>query len=136
LLHADTTGLITSDVEIGFNDFKKGAEPMAGNVIEVEEKTFAQEIKTSLPILLDFWAEWCMPCKRVSPIISEIAGALTGKLKVMKVNVDNNQDLAAQYQVMSIPTLIFLRDGQEVERIVGAVPKDSLMSKLSAVFNI
>ena len=99
--------------------------------IEVTDKNFEGEVlKSKLPVLVDFWAEWCGPCKMISPIVEEIAVDLSGKLKVAKVNVDNAQELAAKYHVMSIPTLMLFKDGEPVEQIVGAMGKDALLEKI------
>ncbi|MCK5083821.1 MAG: thioredoxin, partial [Candidatus Omnitrophica bacterium] len=84
------------------------------------------------PVLVDFWAEWCGPCRMVSPIVDELAEDLQDKLKVVKVNVDEAQDLAGNYQVMSIPTLLLFKGGEPVEQIVGAVSKDQLFEKINA----
>ena len=102
------------------------------SVLNVTSKDFDQEVlKSDLPVLVDFWAEWCGPCKMVSPIVDEIAEELQGKLKVVKVNVDDAQDLAGNYQVMSIPTLLVFKGGETVEQIVGAMSKDQLLEKIN-----
>ena len=101
-------------------------------VLEVTDKNFEAEVlKSDLPVLVDFWAEWCGPCKVIGPIVSEIAEELSGKLKVAKVNVDDAQDLAGTYKIMSIPTLLLFKGGEAVEQIVGAVPKDQLLEKIN-----
>ena len=91
----------------------------------------AEVINSSTPVLVDFWAEWCGPCKMIGPIIDQIAVELQGKLKVGKVNVDDAQDLAGQFNVMSIPTLLIFKNGKPVDQIVGAMPKDKLLAKLN-----
>ena len=102
-------------------------------VLNVTGKDFeAQVLKSDLPVLVDFWAEWCGPCRMVGPIVDEIAEELQGKLKVAKVNVDDAQDLASQYQVMSIPTLLLFKGGEPVEQVIGAVAKDQLLEKINA----
>ena len=100
-------------------------------VLEVTDKNFEKEVlKSDLPVLVDFWAEWCGPCKVIGPIVSEIAEELSGKLKVAKVNVDDAQDLAGSFNIMSIPTLVLFKGGEAVEQIVGAVPKDQILAKI------
>jgi thioredoxin 1 len=97
----------------------------------VTEATFDVEVlKSELPVLVDFWAEWCGPCRLVAPIVEELAGDYAGKLKVAKVDVDDNQNLAMRYQIMSIPTLGVFRKGEMVERIVGFMPKAELKRRL------
>lgn len=102
-------------------------------VLNVTGENFEAEVlKSDLPVLVDFWAEWCGPCRMVGPVVDELAGEMEGKLKVVKVNVDQAQDLAGSYQVMSIPTLILFKGGELVEQIVGAVSKDQLSEKINA----
>ena len=104
-----------------------------GAAVMVNESNFdAEVIKSSVPVLVDFWAEWCGPCRIVLPIVEEIAVELQGKVKVCKVNVDQAQELAAKYNVMSIPTLIIFKNGEPVEELVGALPKQALLNKLKA----
>ncbi len=98
----------------------------------VTDGTFQQDVlQSNEPVLVDFWASWCQPCRMVAPVVEEIASENAGKIKVLKLDVDENQNTAMQYNVSSIPTLILFKDGQPVERIVGFNPKDRLMSKLS-----
>ena len=100
---------------------------MAGKALQVSEDTFETEVlKSSLPTLVDFWAPWCGPCKAISPIIEELATEYAGKIKLVKVNVDDNPGVAAQYGIRAIPTLIFFKNGQLVNQITGAVSKASL----------
>ena len=100
--------------------------------VELTDNTFDNEVlKSSLPVLIDFWAIWCGPCRIVSPIVEEIAGEYNGKLKVAKLDVDSNPAKAMQYGIRSIPTLLLFKDGQVVEQIVGAVPKRVIVDKLS-----
>ena len=95
--------------------------------IEITEDNFQEEVLDSdLPALADFWAEWCVPCKMVAPVIEEIAKQYSGKLKVVKINVDKAPELAAQYNVISIPTLIVFHNGEVKEKMVGAGNKESI----------
>ena len=91
----------------------------------------AEVLNSSIPVLVDFWAEWCGPCKMLSPIVDQIAVELDGKLKVAKINVDEVPDLAGEYNVMSIPTLLIFKGGKPIDQIVGAMPKDRLLAKLT-----
>ena len=102
-----------------------------GSPTVVTDETFNEQVlKSSLPTLVDFWAIWCGPCKMVSPLVDEIAHENEGKLRVMKLDVDENEQTAMQYGVMSIPTLILFKDGKPIERIVGYKPKGDLAKKI------
>jgi thioredoxin 1 len=102
-----------------------------GNAVAVTGQNFETEVLQSpLPVLVDFWAAWCGPCRAIAPAIEEIAGEYAGKLKVVKVDTDENQDIAVKFQVMSIPTLMVFKGGKVVERVIGAMPKAVLLNKL------
>jgi thioredoxin 1 len=104
---------------------------MAGNVSEVTDSNFQAEVlESDVPVLVDFWAPWCGPCRMVAPVVEEIAGEQVGKLKVSKLNTDENQQTAIQYNVLSIPTLIVFKNGQEVKRVTGAYPKKRLEAEI------
>ncbi|MBI3326240.1 MAG: thioredoxin [Nitrospinae bacterium] len=97
-----------------------------GKALAVTDSTFAQEVlQSKQPVLVDFWADWCGPCKAIAPVVEELAGAYEGQLKVLKLDVDENPRTASAYRVQSIPTLLVFKDGKPAERIVGAVPKKS-----------
>ena len=103
------------------------------SVTDVSDATFdAEVLKSAQPVLVDFWAPWCGPCKMVSPLVEQLAKDLTGKLKVVKLNTDDNVGVATQYKIMGIPSLLVFKNGQEVERIVGYQPKEALFKKVSA----
>ena len=98
---------------------------------QITDDQFESEvIKSSTPVLVDFWAEWCGPCKAIAPTLEEIAGDYDGRLKVVKVDVDENHQSATQYGIRSIPSLLLFKDGTEVDRIIGALPKQQLMEKI------
>jgi thioredoxin 1 len=104
---------------------------MAGNVSEVTDNNFAAEVlESELPVLVDFWAPWCGPCRMVSPAVEEIAEEKAGEIKVVKLNIDENQETSVAYNVLSIPTLIVFRHGQETRRVIGAYPKKRLVAEL------
>jgi thioredoxin 1 len=104
---------------------------MAGNVSEVTDNNFQAEVlESDIPVLVDFWAPWCGPCRAVAPVVEEIAGEKAGQLKVSKLNTDENQQTAIQYNVLSIPTLIVFKNGQEVKRVTGAYPKKRLEAEI------
>jgi len=99
--------------------------------IEVTDTTFEDVVlKATLPTVVDFWAVWCGPCKMIAPVLEEIAKDYAGKLQVAKLDVDNNNESAIKYGVMSIPTLILFKNGRAAERIVGFMPKEKLLAKL------
>src|SRR3989344_6131014 len=101
--------------------------------MELNEKNFIQEVlKSSQPVLVDFFAEWCGPCKMQAPIIDELAGEYEGKAKIFKLDVDKSQKQAEEYQVMSIPTIALFKGGQEVERLMGLQQKRVLVEKLES----
>src|ERR1700720_1658847 len=96
-------------------------------VDKTTDATFESDvIKASGPVVVDFWAEWCGPCRMIAPALEEIAGSLGGKVKILKLNVDENPQAAAKYGIMSIPTLMIFKDGQPASRQVGAAPKQKL----------
>jgi len=105
---------------------------MAGIINDVTDSTFqAEVIESETPVLVDFWAPWCGPCRVVGPILEEIAKERSEELKVVKLNTDENQQTAVSFQVLSIPTMILFRNGQETKRIIGAYPKKRLEAELA-----
>jgi thioredoxin 1 len=105
---------------------------MGNNTVDVTDATFESDVlKSGKTVVVDFWATWCGPCKMVAPVLDEIAGEYKEKLTVAKLDVDANQVTAQKYQVMSIPTMIVFKDGEQVKQIVGARPKAALLKDLA-----
>lgn len=104
---------------------------MGDAILTVTEANFnADVLQSKTPVLLDFWAQWCAPCRAVAPVLDELAEKYKGKFTVGKVNVDEFPDLAAKFGVLNIPTLVFVKNGEEVDRVVGVQPKSQLDSKI------
>src|SRR5438046_10454053 len=104
---------------------------MSDNVIQVSDQDFEDQVlHTETPVLADFWAQWCVPCDMVSPVVEEIARDNAGRLKAAKLNVDDNPETTRKYGVMSIPTLIVFKDGKEQARVVGARGKDAILREI------
>lgn len=102
--------------------------------VEISDATFDEVvIKSDVPVLVDFWAQWCGPCKMVAPILEEIASEYDGKLKVAKMDVDSNTKIASQFRIMSIPSLLIFKNGELVDQVVGALPKAHLMNYVTKV---
>lgn len=106
---------------------------MAKGILELNEQNFDEEvIKSGAVILVDFWADWCGPCKALGPVLQEIAEEAEGKFKIAKVNIDDNPGLATKWEVMNIPTMILFKAGEEVDRLVGFMPKAKILAKIDS----
>ena len=102
--------------------------------MEFSETNFDQEVtKSSTPVLVDMWAAWCGPCRLLAPVVEEFAGTYQGKMKIGKLNVDDHPQVAARFRIMNIPTLLLFKGGEEVDRIVGVVPKEELERRIERV---
>jgi thioredoxin 1 len=107
---------------------------MMGTVQAVEAARWDQEVlKAKEPVLVDFWAVWCGPCRMLAPTVEEIAGEYAGRLKVLKLNTDENQEIASRYQIMGIPALLFFKGGNVVDKVVGVVPKRQIKERVDAL---
>ena len=105
---------------------------MSATTVTLDDSTFDEHVKAAeVPVLVDFWAEWCGPCKMIAPVLEEIASEQAGKLQIAKLNIDENLDVTRRFGVMSIPTLILFKDGEPKVRLVGAKPKGQLLQELA-----
>lgn len=122
---------------------REGLEPVCGRCKKpllaiqpeiVTDANFAAKVERSpLPVLLDMWAPWCGPCRMIAPVIEQLAGELAGRLKVAKLNTDENPMTGSRFNVRSIPTLLVLKDGKEIDRLVGALPKQEILRRLESI---
>lgn len=104
--------------------------------LNITDDTFEQEVlQSDTPVIVDFWATWCGPCKMIAPILEEIASEYSDKVKVVKLDVDANNKTAGKYNIMSIPSLLFFKSGEMVDQVVGAIPKAQLTARLDKVLN-
>ena len=101
--------------------------------VEITDSNFEELINSGLPVLVDFWAEWCGPCRMVTPIIEELALEYEGKMIIGKLDVDHNPDVCNQYGIRNIPTILFFKNGEIVDKQIGAVPKNALVDKINAL---
>jgi len=107
---------------------------MAEGLIEVSTATWDKEVLgAETLVMIDFWAVWCGPCRMIAPTVEELAKEYSGRVKVAKLNTDENPDIASRYKIMGIPTIMFFKAGQKVDQVVGAVPKPQLKAKLDAL---
>lgn len=106
---------------------------MSTNVISVDASSFKKEVlESTIPVLVDVWAAWCGPCRMIAPVLEQMAGENLGKLKIVKLNSDENMSLSVELGIMSLPTLILFKGGKEATRLMGAMPKPMIMQRLAA----
>ena len=102
--------------------------------IDITDSNFEQEVlQAETPVIVDFWATWCGPCKMIAPILEEVASEYSGKVKIVKLDVDSNNQTAGKYNIMSIPSLLFFKKGEVVDQVVGAIPKSQLTARLDKI---
>src|SRR5579863_8754566 len=112
---------------------ERRGDAMSEKIVTLSDATFDEHVKASdVPVLVDFWAEWCGPCKMITPVLEEIAEEQSGKIRIGKLNIDDNLDVTRRFDVMSIPTLILFKDGEPQVRLIGAKPKGQLLEEISA----
>jgi thioredoxin 1 len=102
--------------------------------IEINNENFYENLQKYNNLIIDFWAEWCAPCKAMAPIIEELAKKYAGKIVFGKINVDENREIAAKFFIMSIPTLIFFKNGKEVNRVIGLIPKEFINKEIEKIY--
>jgi len=109
---------------------------MSDNVLELTDETYKTEIESaSVPLVIDIWAPWCGPCRMVGPIVEQLGDEFAGRIRVGKLNIDENQNAAAEFGIQAIPTILFFSDGQLVDRVVGAQGKEALKAKIESLLN-
>ena len=101
--------------------------------MQITNENYQEILASGKPVVIDFWAEWCGPCRMIAPIVEELAAEYEGKVVVTKCDVDSNDEIAAQYRVRNIPTLVFIKNGEQVDKHVGAITKDALKAKIDAL---
>jgi len=124
------------ELEARFSSQKERGQQHAGRVLVVDESTFSPLLAEHPRLVVDFWAEWCGPCRMVAPIIEELASAMAGQVTFGKCNTDHNPRLAARFGISAIPTLLLFRKGALADRIIGAYPKDQLRARILQVFGL